>query len=421
MQDWKTNNKKIYTKKRTQISMKIGIILDSEFLTDIRVLNETRYLSKIGHEVFVLCLNLSNKLLYEEYNKIKIYRFTIKRRIKNQLYGLMNSIPLYEFIWKKKIEQFIINNDIQALHAHDLYMARCTHLANKHFKLPIVLDLHENYPEAILTYQWAIKFPNRIIVKPRKWKKKEARYLSYASRIIVLSDFYKKYLLIKNPSLNENNIIVFPNIPDVDVFQDYPIIPEITKKTDEFVVFYFGGISTRRGIFTCLEALEVLIKEKYKVRLLLIGPVDYEDLKHFHEWINKPIVKDHITYYPWKDISLLPSFIEISNLCISPILKNPQHESGVANKIFQYMLCNKPLLVSNCTPQVEIINESNCGLVFESGNSTDLCFKIKEFMGNPQLCKLCGANGKNSVLKKYNLENYGLNLKLLYNSFIDTN
>ena len=32
-------------------------------------------------------------------------------------------------------------------------------------------------------------------------------------------------------------------------------------------------------------------------------------------------------------------------------IKNEQHESGVANKIFQYMWAGKPLIVSNCLPQ----------------------------------------------------------------------
>jgi len=80
------------------------------------------------------------------------------------------------------------------------------------------------------------------------------------------------------------------------------------------------------------------------------------------------------------------------------------------------MLFEKPILVSNCIPQQQIINESNCGLTFESGNAEDLCEKVIFLLKNPELCKQYGQNGKESVLRKYNLNYYGMNLKSLYDS-----
>ena len=162
--------------------------------------------------------------------------------------------------------------------------------------------------------------------------------------------------------------------------------------------------------------MKILIKNKYSVRLLLIGPVDKADLPVFSSYMDDPAIKNAITYFPWKDISLLPSYITCSNLCLSPIFKNPQHESGVANKIFQYMLFARPILVSNCLPQQKIVEEGNCGFVFESDNPVDLADRVNLLLKSPELCQKFGENGRKLVLKEYNLQNFGKNLVKLYDS-----
>jgi glycosyltransferase involved in cell wall biosynthesis len=106
--------------------------------------------------------------------------------------------------------------------------------------------------------------------------------------------------------------------------------------------------------------------------------------------------------------------IHASSICISPIEKNPQHDSGIANKVFQYMLFEKPVLVSNCTPQEDLIKSTDCGLVFESGNRKDFADKTLELYQNDSLRVSMGINGKKAILKTYNLVNYGKKISALY-------
>ncbi len=390
--------------------MRIGVVVDNEYFNDIRVLNETRFLSESGFQVSVLCLSFENRKLPQKVGKINVEHFTLSKSMKNKLYGLMTICPVYEWIWAQKISDFIKNCKPDVLHVHDLYMSRAAHLAIQNTKLPMILDLHENYPAAVMTYNWAIKFPQKFFIQPWKWKKKEGKYLSFAASLIVLSEHYKESLLAQYQGLQSEKIFVFPNVPNVPELLEFPINKDILNISEEFVIFYFGGISERRGIFTCFEALKILRKEKYPIRLLLIGPVDKIDMRQFSEYLNNVEIKSAITHFPWKDISLLPSYISCSNLCISPILKNPQHESGVANKVFQYMLFSKPILVSNCIPQVKIVDDGQCGLVFESDNPKNLAEKVKLFYNNPELCKKFGENGREAVLNEYNLKNFGKKL-----------
>jgi len=150
------------------------------------------------------------------------------------------------------------------------------------------------------------------------------------------------------------------------------------------------------------------------IHLLLIGPVDGHEKIDFENYLNDPSLNGKITHFPWKDISEFPSYTTVSDVCLSPIFKNEQHESGVANKIFQYMLFSKPLIVSDCIPQIEIVEGSTCGIVFKSNDANNLAEKITILHQNPELRSEMGENGKKAVINKYDLVIWGKELEKLY-------
>lgn len=396
--------------------MKIGVILDNEFTIDIRVSNEVHFLKSIGYEIHILCPNYNTYKEFEIIDGIIIHRFKLSKSIKNKLFGLMNTLPFYEILWIKEVRRFVRKVNPQYLHAHDLYMSKIAYMGGNR-QLPVILDLHENFPAAILSYKWSSKFPYNLLSRPKAWQGKEQKYLGYASKIIVLSNFFKVALANRYPTLNSDNLFVYPNVPDVNQMLSFQIKSDIFPKRDRFVLFYFGGISERRGIFTCFEAIKILANEIPSIHLLLIGPIDGHEQAAFDLYMNNPIINERVTHYKWKDISEFPSYTAASDICLSPIFKNEQHESGVANKVFQYMLFEKPLIVSDCAPQIDIVEGNKCGIAFRSNDSNDLAAKIKYLYNNPQLCAEMGKHGKQAVLKKYNLEVCGKQLEALYKSF----
>jgi len=394
--------------------VRIGMILDNEFYEDTRVKNEARALEKAGFEVYILCFNHTNYNLIEQYENINVIRFNLNKKLKDKLRPLMSTIPIYKFIWRKKIITFIQRHNIDVLHIHDLYMAGPALLANSIFNLPLVIDLHENYPAAVRSYNWANSLLGKIFVCPNRWKRLEKSYITQVDKVIVLSENFKNILIKKYGFLKKDNIIIYPNVPNVSELFAYKTDEKILDKKNSFIIFYFGAIAKRRGIFACFEALKILKKDVKNIKLLLIGPVDKADNSLFENYLNDPQIKDNIIFYPWKDIKFLPSYIKMSDVCVSPIVKNEQHESGIANKVFQYMLFERPVVVSNCIPQQKIIEEENCGLVYESNNDEDLAEKIIHLYENPDLRKQMGKNGRQAVLKKYNWENASKNLIKLY-------
>jgi glycosyltransferase involved in cell wall biosynthesis len=395
--------------------MRIGMILDHEFPPDIRVENEIIALKNAGFDVYILSLNFGLMPTIDDFHGAKVIRIKANEYLIKKMRALTNTIfNFYPHYWSKKIVKFIKENKIDVLHVHDLYMFDAAFLANKSYNLPVVGDLHENYPAAIMSYNWATKFPNKLLIQPQKWKKLEGKYLKNINGLIVLSNYFKKQLMNKYEFLSDKKIAVYSNMPNLKQFQNYKINKNILNTDDKFTLFYFGAIAERRGVFTCFKALKELIKKIPEILLLLIGPVDKTDLKRFTEYKNDKAIKNHVIHYTWKDISTLPSYIKKSDVCLSPIIKNGQHESGVANKVFQYMLFERPLLVSNCIPQQKIVEEEICGLIHKSGDAKDLADKVIQLYKNEKLRKEMGENGKKAVIEKYNWENTSKNLIELY-------
>jgi len=384
--------------------MNIGIIVDNEFNEDIRVRKEVNILKGSGNNIFVLCFGFDGKT-YSHVEGVHVERIRIKKKYKDIIFGLLNTIPFYENIWRHQITKFIVKNAIDVLHVHDLYMSKASYQGIKYSgkDCPIILDLHENYPAAIKSYTWTKGKVRNFLVKPDAWVKKEKEYLQYASKIIVLSEEFKEKLIEKYSFLKEADLIVYPNVIDIQRFDEFVVDKSIPKK-DKTTLLYFGAVAARRGIFDVITAVREVLSKGNKVLLLIIGPVDKADKRRFELAINDPMLKEYVEYIPWIQISDLPTYLQISDICLAPFLKNPQHESGVANKIFQYMYGRKPIIASDCGPQKKLIESYNCGLIFS--NRDELVNDIILLSNNKDLQIEMGNNGYRALQKNYNSEDF---------------
>ena len=77
-----------------------------------------------------------------------------------------------------------------------------------------------------------------------------------------------------------------------------------------------------------------LRKKITNVKLVIVGKNTSDPiLKQQVESLN---LNDIVDFEGWQDVSLFPSYIKASEICISPLHRNIQHDVAYANKIFQY-------------------------------------------------------------------------------------
>lgn len=383
---------------------RVGVVVDNDFTSDIRVQKEVEILKNKGFDVHVLCFAFDERS-YPVVKGIQVTRFKIKKRFKDLLFFFFNTLPVYEVLWKRQIKKFIKANPIEILHVHDLYMAKAARAAVEASKrnLSIILDLHENFPCAIQSYNWTKGWLRSLLVRPKAWLKKEATYLRAADKWVVLSQSFKEDLRMRYPFMDEKDTIVFQNVIDFRKFEQFHIDPTITRS--KLVTFlYFGVVAERRGIFDTLHVFRMAWTQGLEVKLLIIGPVDKSDEERFHQEMQDVSHPEQLEYIPWISLSDLVTYMHISDVFLCPLLKNQQHESGVANKIYQYMYGAKPIIASNCKPQQALIEAFNCGLIYDTQEAYLNC--VEQLATDANLRNTLGTNGKKKLYETYDSDTY---------------
>ena len=388
------------------------MILDDVFPPDPRVENEAITLINGGYEVFLFCLNNGSQKINELINGIKIRRYKFSK-ITYKLSALSYDLPFYKMIMRPKINHFIKKNNIDFLHIHDIRIAETVFKVNKKYKLKVVLDLHDNIPENMRFYPHLRKFPGKYIISPKKWKIKESEFITKADKIITVSPNFAKDIIEEN-NIEKEKMILVPNTVRKSFFKEAIYSKVIEEKySNKFVVLYLGDTNIRRGLLTAIRATEILSKRIVNFKLVIVGQNTTDSI--LKEETKKLNLESFIDFEGWQDVSLFPSYIVASNICISPLYRSIQHDVAYANKIFQYMSFGKPILVSNATAQKEIVERINSGLVHQEKNKDDFSSKVLELYLNEEKAEELGNKGKQFIENEFSWEVTSQALVKLYN------
>ena len=393
--------------------MKIGMILDAPFPPDPRVENEAVSLVENGHEVFLFCLKYADEKAFDTINGIQVRRYS-SNTIEYKLSALAYTIPLYSVIMQKKIAKFIKETNIEALHIHDMRIAGAVYKVNVNFNLPIVLDLHDNMPEVMKLYPHLQKFPGKYLISPKKWKQKEEEFIKKANKVITVSPEFIETLALRLP-LEKDKLVLVPNTIRKTFFEDYKVNETIIKKyKSNFVILYLGDTHLRRGIQTAIAALVKLKDTIPEIKLVIVG-------KNTTDIILRKQVKDlqleqFVDFEGWQNVSLFQSYILSSEICISPLHRNLQHDVAYANKIFQYMSLAKPLLVSDAIAQRKLVEKVACGLIHKERDSEDFSNKVVALYKSKPLRIALGESGRKFVQNEFSWEQTSKKLINLYNN-----
>lgn len=393
--------------------MNIGMILDYTFPPDPRVENEAVSLINAGHKVYLFCLNYKQQAKYENINGIQVCRYN-SNLIEYKFSALAYTIPVYTFLMARKIKHFLNSYYIDAIHIHDIRIADAVFKVNKRLKLPVVLDLHDNMPEVMKLYPHLQEFPGKYIISPKKWKIKEEQFIAKATKVITVSQEFIDEV-VERTNIDKNKIVLVPNTVRESFYKDSVIDEAIIEKyKNDVVVLYLGDTHLRRGLQTAILATKELAKSIEKIKLVIVG-------KNTTDVVLKQQVKDlgiesRVDFEGWKNVSLFPSYIVASTICISPLHRNIQHDVAYANKIFQYMSFGKPLLVSNAIAQKKLIERIGAGLVHKDRDVNDFVEKALTLYNNEKISNEMGAKGKSFVENEFCWEKASQNLIDLYSS-----
>lgn len=406
--------------------MNVGMVLARNFPPDVRVEKEARTLIADNHEVHLLAyMRINSCEPPEEYIEgLQVRRIHRAKEALSFFRHLWDSLRFHmtfrSSYWANQIERFARDFKLDVLHVHDLPLVGTAIALGRNLGIPVIADLHENYPAGLDVWNADKRSPKVwITANPKRWTGYEGRAARLASHIIVVVNEAKNRLM-KQHGLPAEKITVLMNVEDMDYFQSIqPDLEILARYRDSFVISYIGGGGKHRGLDTAIRAIPYLKEMVPKMKFIIVGLREV-DQNRLQELAKDEGVNDLVETIGWQPFSKVPSYIQASEICLVPHKQNPHTDSTIPHKLFQYMLANRPVVVSSCLPLKRIVEETRSGLVFRAGDPHDLAKQIQTLFENIQLRKDCGFHGYQAVLNRYNWAVEGQKLCLLYKSLLRT-
>jgi len=399
------------------------MVLDASFPSDIRVEKEAITLINSNlYEVFLLCLKKKNQEIQANYKGINIIRINspaMDQKVKKGILDAFFSINNIHSIFYKQLIKLHKKINFDVIHVHDLPLSKTIRLAAKQINIPYVIDLHENYADAMkVWFKWRtnkiVRLKNLIFFNYKKWNKYERHETNKAEHIIAVVEEMKQRL-VKKHDLEENKIKVISNTEYLDFHKNSKKISLSPPLKDKFLITYIGGIGPHRGIDTAVEAM-IDIKSSIKnAVLLIIGGGSKEVISKLKRIISLNKLEKNVVIFGKVDRSFVSPYMKMSDINIIPHLSNDHTNHTIPHKLFQILLSKKPILVSDSKPLKRIISKHDAGFIHKASNSKSFANEVTHIYNNYESATKKAINGYNACTKgNLNWPNTGKELLNFY-------
>ncbi len=183
-----------------------------------------------------------------------------------------------------------------------------------------------------------------------------------------------------------------------------------TSKSKKFNVLYSGNMGLAQDLETIIKA--AIILKDYDINFTFIGEgVCKEKIMS----LAKPYMSKINFYKPIPRKELI-KFISEASICIVALKDRKLFESALPSKMFEYMACERPVVLGVNGEAKKLIKNSKAGIAIDPENPSAMSKAILTYYNNMQKCKIDGRNGlkyvKNNLSKEMLISNFIKELKI---------
>jgi len=367
--------------------MKILMILTNPFTHDSRVYKEAKSLVNKGYNLTILAWDKTKKNPKNE----KKDGINIVRSYNSKFMDLLPySIFQLHWWWKKGYKdalKLFEKNKFNVVHCHDLSSLPIGAKLKKKFNCKLVYDAHELWAFMVkFEVPWWYYYINL-----------EKKLIKYVDQIITVAEPHKEWFY----KMGYKKVSLVRNCKDIQKKKYYPPSNKI------FTIVYIGNLKNIRFI---KEAVEVC-QEIKNINLKIGGYGQLEDL--LINYANKA---------PYKNIEFMGK-IPIENvinktyasdavLCVFDPSR-PNNRVGPPNKIFEAMVCGRPVIATKGIYSGNLVEKINMGITINY-NKKDFREAITLLRDNKKLREKFGKNALKAAITKFNWKNQEKQLLRVY-------
>jgi glycosyltransferase involved in cell wall biosynthesis len=407
--------------------MRVCMVLGYTYPPDVRVRKEAKALRAAGHEVTLLCRGRDDdpeRASLDGMDVVRLKEDTPMRKLGRLGSAVVNLATNRHPLWARRLDRLVDECDADAIHVHDLPLVQTALSVGRDRDLPVVADLHENYPAALRQWRsvddWRslCRHPKRLLMRccypVSRYDRIERRATRAVDHLFApVQEAVTHYR--RDCEVAEADATVVSNTVDLDVF-DGDAAPESIDH-DGFVAGYVGTFGPHRGLETAVRATARLTSADAGLLLVGSGSDTYE--RRLDSVVEAAGVTDRVLRTGWVDDATFPAYMSACDVCLVPHARTTHTETTVPHKLFQYMATGTPVVVTDLDPLARVVEDADAGVVVPPEDPAAMADALADLASDPERRRQLGANGRRAVEETYNWERDGRRLVETYERLVD--
>jgi len=178
--------------------------------------------------------------------------------------------------------------------------------------------------------------------------------------------------------------------------EDYSSIQASVEHRSEMCIFYAGWMAKHRG----LEDMIDIISDLDGVKLVMAGKdMDEDVLEYGRVKLND---FQYLGFISHEEVIHRSMQADILFVFYNPNLANYRYSTP--NKLFEAMMCGKPIIISDGIAASKIVTRENCGIVVPYGDVDAIKEAVLRLINDPALREELGRNGRRAYETSYSWE-----------------
>jgi len=238
---------------------------------------------------------------------------------------------------------------------------------------PWVMEVRDLWPDSIA----AVGSMNKSSIPFKILKKIEHHLYLSASKIVVVTDSFKKYV-IKDHQITTEKVGVFKNGVLISNFKkpkpnDVMTLKESLGLKNKIVISYLGTHGLAHGLKFILESISKISNPD--LHFLFIG--DGAEKQNLIKY-SKTLHSKNFTFIESVTKSEIPLYIDISDYSLVNLKKSDEFKNVIPSKIFENIAMYKPILLGVEGESKKLIDDYEVGVCFEPENKVSFLNAIKD-------------------------------------------
>lgn len=298
-------------------------------------------------------------------------------------------------LWKDAIRREIDRWKPDVVVAREILLAEAASRACWKRKLPMIIDMAEHYPATLRTFK---KYRRNVLLRLLVFHAKlpervEKKSVARADGIITVCE-EQNHRLTRCYGYPPAQMAVVHNTPSLAAFAGVRTGASMPPR----VFAYHGHMTPQRGLDHLIRGFALAAKHDPGLRLLLAGGGEsFADLVGLAQRCG---IAERVEFTGPYRFEALPDLYSRTDVGFVPYPTDESCQHTIPNKLYDYLACGKPVIVSAAEPLRRVVEETGAGLVVDGSSPAHFAGAIQKMTETD--ARPLSEGGLRAACEKYN-------------------